>query len=62
MEVLEGGATDSGAIHLTREGIPSGVISVPTRYIHSSCEMISITDVMNSIELLQKLLEKRIEI
>jgi len=62
MEVLEGGATDSGAIHLTREGIPSGVISVPTRYIHSSCEMISITDVMSSIELLQKLLEKKIEI
>ena len=32
------GATDAGAIHKSREGIPTASISVPVRYIHSpSC-------------------------
>lgn len=62
MEVLEGGATDSGAIHLTREGVPSGVISVPTRYIHSSCEAISKSDVNDCIQLLNRILEKKINL
>lgn len=62
MEVLEGGGTDSGAIHLTREGIPSGVISIPTRYLHSTIEMVSKNDVLASIDLLTKILEKDINI
>ncbi len=42
LEVLEYGGTDSGAIHLTKEGgVPSGVISIPTRYVHSTIEMAS---------------------
>lgn len=60
LEVLEYGGTDSGAIHLTREGVPSGVISVPTRYVHSTVEMASKNDILNSIKLLTKLLEKEI--
>jgi len=60
MEVLEFGGTDSGAIHLTREGIPSGVISIPTRYVHSTIEMASKNDIVNSIRLLTNLLEKEI--
>lgn len=62
MEVLEYGGTDSGAIHLTREGVPSGVISIPTRYIHSSSEMASKKDINSSIDLLTKILEKDIEL
>lgn len=62
MEVLEFGGTDSGAIHLTREGVPSGVISIPTRYVHSTVEMASKNDIINSIKLLTKLLERNIEI
>ena len=45
MEVLEYGGTDSGAIHLTKEGVPSGVISIPTRYVHSTIEMASKNDI-----------------
>ena len=41
MEVLEFGGTDSGAIHVNKEGVPSGVISIPTRYVHSTVEMAS---------------------
>ena len=51
-EVLEYGGTDSGAIHLTKEGVPSGVISIPCRYIHSSTEMIDFNDVKGAIELI----------
>jgi endoglucanase len=35
LEVGTGGTTDASAIHLSREGIPSGVISPPSRYIHT---------------------------
>ncbi|WZL72419.1 M42 family metallopeptidase [Clostridiaceae bacterium 35-E11] len=60
LEVLEFGGTDSGAIHLTREGIPAGVLSIPCRYIHSPSETVSKNDVENAIVLLTKILEKEI--
>lgn len=52
MEVLEFGGTDSGAIHLTKDGVPSGVISIPTRYVHSTVEMASLNDISSSLDLL----------
>ncbi|KAB3534023.1 M42 family metallopeptidase [Alkaliphilus pronyensis] len=55
LEVLEFGGTDSGAIHLTRSGVPSGVISIPTRYIHSNCEMCYLSDISAAIDLSVKL-------
>lgn len=60
LEVLEFGGTDSGAIHLTRSGVPSGVLSIPTRYIHSTCEMVSLSDVKQTINLSIKILEEEI--
>lgn len=58
LEVLEHGGNDSGAIHLTQGGIPSGALSIPCRYVHSPSEMVSASDVEKSIELLTKILEK----
>ncbi len=58
-EVLESGGTDSGAIHLTRAGVPSGVLSIPCRYVHSPSEMAAVSDVVNSIKLLVKVLETK---
>lgn len=60
LEVLEAGGTDSGAIHLTREGIPSGVISIPSRYIHSAQEMVDRNDLENAVKLLTCILENEI--
>jgi len=57
MEVLEFGGTDSGAIHLNKSGVPSGVISIPTRYVHSTNEMASKNDIINCAKLLRKFLE-----
>lgn len=62
LEILEFGGTDSGAIHLTKSGVPSGVVSIPTRYIHSDCEMVFISDIYHSIELTKKLIEDKIEL
>ncbi|MCL2060391.1 MAG: M20/M25/M40 family metallo-hydrolase [Oscillospiraceae bacterium] len=56
-EILEAGGTDSGAIHLTKGGVPSGVISVATRYVHSANEMCALSDIEDSIELTVNALE-----
>lgn len=58
LEVSEGGTTDATAIHLTREGIPTGVLSVPTRYIHTPVEVVSTEDIENTINLLVAAIEK----
>jgi len=61
LEVLEAGGTDSGAIHLSREGVPSGVVSIPCRYVHSAHEMVDMNDVENAVKLLTAILEKEID-
>jgi len=45
------GSTDAARISLTRQGIPSGTISIPTRYIHSPTAMLNMQDVENSAKL-----------
>lgn len=55
LEVLERGGTDAGAIHLSRDGVPSGAISIPCRYIHTPSEMVDLSDVSGAVELLEKL-------
>jgi len=52
------GGTDAGAIHLTKEGVPSGVIALPSRYIHSPVSMGNKEDYKNMKELVYKILER----
>jgi len=52
LEVGEGGTTDATAIYLTREGIPAGVLSVPTRYIHTPAGVVSLEDIENCVKLI----------
>ncbi len=58
MDVLEGGMTDGAIIYMSREGVPTGVLSIPTRYIHSPTGVFSIDDVKQAIELAIKVVEK----
>ncbi|MCD6254711.1 MAG: M42 family metallopeptidase [Deltaproteobacteria bacterium] len=58
LSVLEGGTTDATAILLTRSGIPSGVISVPTRYIHTPVEVLDINDLEECANLLARAIEE----
>ena len=50
-EILEFGGTDAGQIHISREGVPSGVISIPSRNLHSSGEIFNKADVEECIKL-----------
>ena len=52
LEVSDGGTTDGSAIQLVREGIPAGVLSVPTRYIHTPVSVCSMDDIESTIELI----------
>jgi endoglucanase len=45
------GSTDAARIALTREGVPCGVLSIPTRYIHSPSSMLSLSDVKKAAKL-----------
>ena len=47
------GGTDAGRIHLTREGVPSAVVSVPCRYIHAPACLLSLTDFENTVRLMK---------
>jgi endoglucanase len=40
-----GTGTDADAIHFARAGIPTGLVSVPLRYMHSPVELVSLADV-----------------
>jgi putative aminopeptidase FrvX len=40
-----GTGTDADAIHLSRAGVPTGLVSVPSRYMHSPVEMVSLDDI-----------------
>ena len=44
--------TDADAIHTTRGGVPTGVVSIPLRYMHSPVEMVQLDDVENTARLL----------
>jgi endoglucanase len=45
------GSTDAARISLTRQGVPSGTVSVATRYIHSPAGMLNLKDAENSVKL-----------
>lgn len=51
------GGTDAGAIHRAGTGIPTGIVSVPCRYIHTPAAMLSLADVSHTKQLVQAFLE-----
>ncbi len=57
IEAASFGGTDSGAIHLTGGGIPSGTVSIPTRYIHSANEVIDKNDLFNTALFIEKVIK-----
>jgi putative aminopeptidase FrvX len=47
------GSTDAGAIHLSRTGVPSVAMSVPSRYIHGPVSMASLNDFDHAVTLMK---------
>jgi len=58
VEVSDGGTTDATSIHLTRAGIPTGVISPASRYIHTPVSVVNLDDVENAVKLILAVLKK----
>ena len=58
LEFSEGGGTDGGRIHLHAQGVPSIVLAVPTRYIHSHHGIINRKDYDAAVKLLLQLIQK----
>ena len=44
--------TDADGIFLSRAGVPTGLISIPNRYMHSPNELVSLSDVDHAIRLI----------
>jgi len=59
LEVGSGGTTDATAIHLTKGGIPSTTVSIPSRYIHSPCEVLDLHDIEEGVVLLTTALSRK---
>jgi endoglucanase len=58
MSYVQGGATDGGAIHLHNIGVPTVVLGVPARHIHSDSSIIHRDDFDNAVKLLVAVIEK----
>lgn len=52
------GGTDAGAIHMQKGGIPSAVLAVPARYIHSPVSVISLDDLDNAVRVMRGTLQR----
>ncbi len=44
--------TDADGIHLTRAGVPTGLVSVPNRYMHSPNEIVDVEDLFRAAQLI----------
>jgi endoglucanase len=58
LSAIEGGATDGAAIHLHSTGVPTAVISVAARHIHSHSSIIHRDDYDHAVKLLVAVLKR----
>ncbi|HEY5054349.1 MAG TPA: M20/M25/M40 family metallo-hydrolase, partial [Solirubrobacterales bacterium] len=47
-----GTSTDADVIQISRSGIPTGLVSIPLRYMHSPVELVDLGDVEATVELI----------
>ncbi len=57
-DAIAGGGTDAGRMHIFGAGVPSVVISVATRYIHSAAAVFSRRDYEQAVQLLTALVHR----
>ena len=61
LEATGKGGTDAGAMQLTGSGCAAGTISIPTRYIHSTTEVVDKVDLENTVKLVKTVMETNAE-
>lgn len=52
------GGTDAGRVHISNDGVPSAVVGICSRYIHTSASIIHVDDYAAAKELLVKLVKQ----
>ncbi|QWC22008.1 M42 family metallopeptidase [Bacillus haikouensis] len=52
------GGTDAGRVHISNEGVPSAVVGICSRYIHTHASMIHVDDYAAAKELIVKLVKQ----
>jgi putative aminopeptidase FrvX len=57
-ESIAGGGTDSGAIHMTANGVPALAITIATRYIHSHAAMLHRDDYEYAVKLITEVIKR----
>lgn len=62
LELLTGGTTDAAAIQTTHAGVPSGCISIPCRFVHTTSETVDFGDVQACVDLLVGLVRNPVDI
>jgi len=55
-DIIRVGGTDAGSIQKARGGVLAGGLSIPCRYIHTPSEMVSLSDVEQTSEVLAELM------
>jgi putative aminopeptidase FrvX len=58
LSYIEGGATDGGVIHVYKTGVPTVVIAVAARHIHSHSSIIHRKDYDDAVKLLVALINR----
>jgi len=55
--VSAGGATDAGAVHISGSGVPSAVVGIPARYIHTHASIMHVDDYAAAKQLIIQLVK-----
>jgi endoglucanase len=53
-----GTGTDADAIQISRSGVPTGLVSIPLRYMHSPVELVDLADVEATVKLIAAFAER----
>ncbi|MCC6615034.1 MAG: M20/M25/M40 family metallo-hydrolase [Anaerolineae bacterium] len=60
LELIKAGTTDAAGIQIARAGVPSGCISIPCRFVHTTSETVDLDDIEACVSLLTGLLSNAV--
>ncbi len=58
LEATKGGMTDAAIIYMSNEGVPTGGVSIPTRYVHSPASIANLDDAKNAAKLVAEFVRR----
>ncbi len=57
-KLYDKGKTNASEISVARDGVPTGVVVIPTRHIHSPVEVIKMSDAHEAVDYMEKVFDK----